>query len=160
MLLEVFSKEALVGEAEVVGDLLDALRGVFQQVAELKRHVGVDPLVGRLVADLLDDLGEILRGDAQLQGVPPHAALLAEVLFHELDELHEDVLGACPTRLHELLRLPDGVACVVDESLEEALHRLSAEVVIGVANLRLDKREEVDDVLLLLLVEMINRMHT
>lgn len=64
MLLEVFSKEALVGEVEVVGDLLDALRGVFQQVAELKRHVGIDPLIGCLVADLLDDLGEIFRCDA------------------------------------------------------------------------------------------------
>ena len=68
MLFEVFAQEALVGEVEVVSDLLDALRCVFQQVAELQRHVGVDPLVGCLVADLLDDLGEILRGDAQLQG--------------------------------------------------------------------------------------------
>ena len=112
------------------------------------------------MADLLDDLGEIFRCDAQLQGVPSHASLLSEVLFDELDELHEDVLSACPTGLHELLRLPDGVACVVDESLEEALHRLSAEVVIRVADFCLDKREEVDDVLLLLWVEMINRMHT
>jgi hypothetical protein len=30
MLLEVFAQEALVGEVEVVGDLLDAFRGVFQ----------------------------------------------------------------------------------------------------------------------------------
>ena len=74
MLLEVFAQEALVSEVEVVGDLLDAFRGVFQQVAELKRHVGVDPLVGCLVADLLDDLGEILRGDAQLQGGVPDAS--------------------------------------------------------------------------------------
>ena len=125
MLLEVFAQEALVSEVEVVGDLLDAFRGVFQQVAELKRHVGVDPLVGCLVADLLDDLGEILRGDAQLQG-----------------------------------GLPDGVAGVVDERLEQALHGLAAEVVACVSNLGLDKREEVDDVLLLLLVEVINRVHT
>ena len=139
MLFEVFAQEALVGEVEVVSDLLDALRCVFQQVAELQRHVGVDPLVGCLVADLLDDLGEILRGDAQLQG---------------------DVLSACPTRLHELLRLPDGVARIVDERLEQALYCLTAEVVAGISNLRLDKREEVDDVLLLLLVEMINGVHT
>ena len=71
-----------------------------------------------------------------------------------------DVLGACPTRLHELLRLPDGVAGVVDERLEQALHGLAAEVVACVSNLGLDKREEVDDVLLLLLVEVINRVHT
>ena len=68
--------------------------------------------------------------------------------------------SACPTRLHELLRLPDGVARIVDERLEQALYCLTAEVVAGISNLRLDKREEVDDVLLLLLVEMINGVHT
>ena len=112
------------------------------------------------MADLLDDLGEIFRCDGELQGIPAHTPLMAEMLLDQLDELHEDVLSARTFGLHKLLRLPDGVSGIVDECLEKALHGFSAEVVAGITDLGLDKREEVDDVLLLLLVEMINGVHT
>ena len=53
MLLEVLAEERLVGEVHLLGNILDAERGVLQNDAQLERHVVVYPLVGRALANLL-----------------------------------------------------------------------------------------------------------
>ena len=90
MFLEVFAKERLVGEVQLLRDLLDAHRRIFQQDAHLQRDVVVNPFVGGTTADLLDGLGEVFRRDAHLLGIPADAALCAEIALDEADELCED----------------------------------------------------------------------
>ena len=87
MFLEVFSKERLVGETQLVSNLLDAFGGVFQQHASFQYDVLVYPFVGGALADHLDHLCEVFGRDAQLLGIPFHTSFRTEMFFQEPDEL-------------------------------------------------------------------------
>lgn len=131
MLLEIFAEERLVGEIEVFGDFLYALRRVLELHAQFEGHVFVYPFVWRAVADGLHGLREVLGCDAESLGIPRHAALGSEVLLHQTDELCEDRLRtgllAFVTLLHSIHHMAD----VVYHSCHKGAHHVSAEVVVG-----------------------------
>lgn len=54
VLEEIAAEEGLVGEAELEGNVLDAVLGVFQEAACLVDHHGGDPFLGRAAGLLLD----------------------------------------------------------------------------------------------------------
>ena len=80
-LLEVFAKERLVGDVQLVGNILDALGAVAQQHAQLQHHIFVYPVVGRALRHLLHHVRQVLRRDTYLLGIPADAPLRAEVLL-------------------------------------------------------------------------------
>ena len=57
MILEEFSKETLVGEVQILRNLLDALIRIFQQQTQFQHDIVVYPLVGRSLADGIDGFG-------------------------------------------------------------------------------------------------------
>ena len=72
MVFYVFAKERWVGEAEQVANLLDAVVGLLQVVADVLKHVLDDPFVGGLSRMLLAECREkkrtTLRGQPQTNG--------------------------------------------------------------------------------------------
>ena len=133
---EVFAEERLVGEVELLRNLLYAFLRVAQQHTQFDGDVRVDPLVRRALRHRLDGFGEILWRYAELLGVPAHAALRTEVLLHELYELCEYLLGACVAALVLCLHTVDDVREFVRHGEEHSLHHLAAEVVLWLVNLR------------------------
>ena len=83
MLLEELAHKRLVGKAQLLGNLLDALVGLFQQEAHLQDDITVYPVAGSNLADALDGLGEILGCNVQMVGIPAHAALPAVETLHQ-----------------------------------------------------------------------------
>lgn len=70
MLLEIFAEERLVGEIEVFGDFLYALRRVLELYSQFEGHIFVYPVVWRATADGLHGLGEVFWCDAEALGIP------------------------------------------------------------------------------------------
>ncbi len=145
MLLEVFSKETLVGEIHVDGYFFDAFGGIFQQDSALHCHVIVYPLVRGAVTNLLDGLGEIFRGDVHLHSIPSHTALSAEVLFHEFDERGEHRFRSCHLLVCNVLYAIDGVAHVINHCCHHRLYCLPTEMVVVFVHFLLDHSHIVDD---------------
>ena len=98
MVLEVFPEKRLVGEIQVVGDLLDAHRGVFQQVFGFEHHIVVDPLHGRAPAGLADDRREVFGRQVQLAGIETDRTLLHVMPGQHPHELVEILLVAAARR--------------------------------------------------------------
>ena len=96
MLLEVFSKERLVGEVQVIGYFLDALGGVFQHEAYFQYALFVYPFVGGALADLLHVFRQVFGRDAQLLSIPADTSFLTEIFFHQFDELGKDSFWTSP----------------------------------------------------------------
>ena len=48
MFFYIFAKEGRIGEAEQVADLLDAVVGLFQVVADVLQHMFGNPFIGSL----------------------------------------------------------------------------------------------------------------
>ena len=94
MALEVFAEERLVGEIQVIGDLLNAHRGVFQQVLGFEHDVVVDPLDGRPAAGLADERRQVFGRQVQLSGVEAHRSLLRVVFAQNIHELAEILVVA------------------------------------------------------------------
>ena len=90
--LEEFVEDGLVGEVELVDDLLDGDVGVLEHVLGLEDDEGVNPVGGAAAAGLLDQLGQVFRRQAEFVGVEGHAALAVVVLGDELDETVEQLL--------------------------------------------------------------------
>lgn len=131
MLLEIFAEERLVGEIEVFGNFLYALRRVLELHAQFEGHIFVYPVVWRTAADGLHGLGEVFWCDAEALGIPRHAALGSEVLLHQTDELCEDRLGTGLLALVALLHSIHHMADVIYHGSHEGAHHVSAEVVVG-----------------------------
>ena len=142
---EVFAEERLVGEVQLLRNLLNALLRVAQQHTQLDGDVRVDPLVGRALRYGFDCLGEILWRYAELLRVPTHAALRAEVLLDEFDELREYLLGTCVATIVLRLHAVDDVREFVRHGEEHRLHHLAAETVLGLVYLRLYAEEGLVD---------------
>ena len=93
MALEVFAEERLVGKIQVIGDLLNAHGGIFEQCLGLDDHVVVDPLRNRQPADPFYERREVFGRDAELSGIEPHAAFGAVVFAQQVRELLEIFFG-------------------------------------------------------------------
>lgn len=131
MLLEIFAEERLVGEIEVFGDFLYALRRVLELHTQFEGHIFVYPFVWRAVADGLHGLREVLGCDAEALGIPGHAALGSEVLLHQTDELCEDRLRTGLLAFVALLHSIHHMADIIDHGSHEGTYHISAEVVVG-----------------------------
>ena len=138
---EVFAEERLVGEVQLLRNLLNALLRVAQQHTQLDGDVRVDPLVGRALRYGFDCLGEILWRYAELLRVPTHAALRAEVLLDEFYELREYLLGTCVATIVLRLHAVDDVRQLVCHGEEHRLHHLATETVLWFIYLRLHAEE-------------------
>ena len=138
MLLEIFSHERLVGKMQLVAYLLDVLGGIAQLYTNLQDDIAVYPLVGGALADLLDNLREVLRGDAELLGIPADTPFVPVVLLQQTDELRKDGIGTFLGLGPLLLYAPDDVAHVVEHSQQQGLHQVRPIVVIAVGHLFAD----------------------
>jgi len=135
--LEVAAEERLVGEAELVGDFLDAEVGRLQQGFALQNDVAVDVALGGLSADALDNARQVARGDAEFGGIEGDFPLGGAVLENELDEAFEQYF--LPAQLlgslvrEQVLRLVVEVHQVVlDEVLEDLQPEQVGAVVVQV----------------------------
>ena len=80
MLLEVAGEEGLVGEPQFEGDFLHGLVCRAEQHLDFLDATGVDVLFGRVPRQVLDDGGEVARGDAELVGIELYVAMGAAML--------------------------------------------------------------------------------
>ena len=55
MLLEVFAHKRLVGEMQLIRNLLDTLRGILQQDTHFQNHIAVNPFRWGTLRYLLDN---------------------------------------------------------------------------------------------------------
>lgn len=92
MLLEVAGEEGLVGEPQFEGDFLHGLVRRAEQHLDFLDATGVDVLFGRVSRQVLDDGGEVARGDAELVGIELHVAMGAAMLEDKGDELLQEFL--------------------------------------------------------------------
>ena len=115
MFLEILAEERLVGEVHLLSYLLDALRRVLQQHAQLNNHVVVNPLVRSATADLLHRFREILGGNAQLPGIPADAAFPTTVFLHHFDKPRKNDVASLQALVSRLLELIDHVAHIVEQ---------------------------------------------
>jgi hypothetical protein len=91
MVLEVFPKEALVGEMQFFGNYLDVLNRVPELYAYLQNGIIVNPFVGCAMTGMSHGFCQILRRDIKLLCIPADTPFVLEVHLHEFDELGEDV---------------------------------------------------------------------
>ncbi len=138
MILEEFAKKTLVGEVQILRNLLDTLVRILQQQAQFQHNIVVNPLVWRAFADGFDGLGEVFGGDAKLVGIPTDAPFLLEMVTNETDIIEKHYLAPRKALfLHHLIAV-DYVAHVIDERLHERADQLAAEVMFGLQYLRYD----------------------
>ena len=88
MQLEIAAEEGLGGEIQVEGDLLDRVHGRRQLRFGLQDDIVLDPPDGGFPAGVLDQRGHIFGGHIHLVGIITHLAVLAAVVFHQLQEPH------------------------------------------------------------------------
>ena len=130
MFFKVLTKERLVGEVEFLGYFLYALLSVAQEHTQLHRNIRVYPIVWRALRHCLHCLRQIFRRDAQLFGIPSNTAFATEIILYKLQELREDVLGACLALVVLGLHRIDDITHLVDHREEHRLHQLTAEMII------------------------------
>ena len=116
--LEELAEEGLRGEAEAVGNLLDAEAAGVEVSLSFAQQVVGDDLLGRLADNSVCNLREIARCDAEAVGIELYIVGLAVAFGNERDEAVVDVDGAA-TRLVWL--------CIDDLRVDE---------VVGVADSR------------------------
>ena len=95
MFLEVFEEKRGVGEVQLIGDFLDAAVAVLEHLFGFEDDVLVNPMRGRLAAGVFHDFGEVLRCDAELVGIEPHAALGVVVFADQIDKAFKHNLVTC-----------------------------------------------------------------
>ena len=118
MLLEVAGEEGLVGEPQFEGDFLHRFMGRAEQHLDFLDAAGVNEFFGRMSRQVLDDGGEVARGDAELVGIELHFAMGAAMLEDKGDELLQELLlpGRISSVAVEELRL-----CLVVDIHQEVL---------------------------------------
>ena len=133
MVFYVFAKERWVGEAEQVANLLDAVVGLLQVVADVLKHVLGDPFVGGLSRMLLAECREIFGRDTQFGGIPLYGAVLHVDGVQEVKEaLEVRVVCVCIDR-HVIAQhsLFQGSAKSEDSSTEQRLEAHLNIVIVG-----------------------------
>ena len=141
MFLEKLAHKRLVGEMQLIGNFLDALRGISQLHPQLLQHIIVNPLVGCAMADLLHRFRQVFGRDAKLPGIPPHSAFMAIMQFHQADEFHEDSLGTTLFLTARHLYAVDGVVEVIDHGRKQHAHHIFMKEIAGIIHLFLDQAE-------------------
>ena len=92
--LEELAEEGLRGEAEAVGNLLNAKAGGVEVGLCFAHQVVGDDLLGRLADDVVRDSREVTRGDAKAVGVEGNIVGFAIMSGNERDEAVVDVDGS------------------------------------------------------------------
>lgn len=143
------------GETEHIGDLHERKGLVPEQARDVERRVTIDPEVGWITAHRLRYLREILRGDAELVGIPSHFPMLAILAIFEKREkaVHDGgILGG-----DVLLLIERGME--VEEVDDERLHDVDHQVVVEVMGGLLDASLEVVEIALALGVHPRREVH-
>lgn len=126
MVPKILPERGLVGEVQVVGDLLDAHRGVFQQVLGFDHDVVVDPLDRRPAADPADERRQVFWGQVQLFGIESDGAVPGVVFGEHAHEFVEILFiaasGRTPERRVGLYAVFDDAAYLVGERPDHRAH--------------------------------------
>ena len=88
--LEKLVEHALVGEVELIDNLLYGAVGVFEHIFGLEDDKRVYPVRSRTSADLLDELRKVFGRKAQLFGIESHIPFGCMVFGDKLEELFEN----------------------------------------------------------------------
>lgn len=75
MFLDIFAEEGGVGEAEYITDLLDAVVGLLQIIADVLNHMFCNPFVGGFSRMFLEKHREVFGRDAEFFGIPFHLSV-------------------------------------------------------------------------------------
>ena len=67
LLLEIFTEERCVGEAQRIGNLINGQIRVGKIITDILHNIFRYPLQGRFAADFLADGGEVLRFDTDIK---------------------------------------------------------------------------------------------
>ena len=67
LLLEIFTEEQCVGEAQRIGNLINGQIRVGKIITDILHNIFRYPLQGRFAADFLADGGEVLRFDTDIK---------------------------------------------------------------------------------------------
>ena len=159
MFLEEFSEKALVGEVQILCNLLDTLRGVLQQYPQFKGHVVIDPFVGCATAGALDCFRQVLWRDVKLRGIPANTTLMTVILLNEFDEVGEDGVGTCMWFVIVLYPIDD-VAQIVEHRQQQGLDQILAEMVSLIEDLLFDDLKVLLEGIYLLLFQTHNGVLT
>ena len=89
---DVAAEERKVGEVQLVANLLDALRRVFQAVGDFCRNGFVNPLGCRSAARLFDDCRQIFRCFAKPVRIPRDGALFRRGRSQQIEKLSGKIL--------------------------------------------------------------------
>ena len=89
-----FAKEGSVGEAEQVANLLDAVVGLLQVIADVLQDVFRNPFVGGFARMLLAESREVFGRDTELVGVPLHCAVFHIDGMQQVKKALEMVIGS------------------------------------------------------------------
>ena len=135
MLLEILPEERLVGEMQMLGNLLDAHGRVLQQYPHLKRHEVIYPLIGCPSAHLFHRLRQIFGCDAQLLPIPAHPPFLSEVLLHQFNERGKDSLSPGLPLVIGLLQSVNRITDIIDHCHHDRPYHIGPEMVILLVHL-------------------------
>lgn len=129
---DVAAEERKVGEVQLVANLLDALRRVFQAVGDFCRNGFVNPLGCRSAARLFDDCRQIFRCFAKPVRIPRDGALFRRGRSQQIEKLSGKILF----RVHAvggIDRTDQGIESVGDtiyQSLYQTAHHIHIIVVV------------------------------
>ena len=98
-LTDITAKERKIRKVELVGDLLDAFRGIFQRVGHFARQGFVNPFRSASAAGALDRRREITRSFAEPLGIPLHRARYGFGRGEQVDERLADLVPGMPDKL-------------------------------------------------------------
>lgn len=141
MFLEEFAQKTLIGEVQILRNLLNTLVRVLQQQAQFQHHIVVNPLVWSALTDGFDGFGEIFWRNTKLCGIPTDAPFLLEMVAHEADIVEKDHFSTRKALGFYHLIAIDHVAHVIDKRLHERADQLATEVMLGLHDLRYHRIE-------------------
>jgi hypothetical protein len=93
-----FAKEGSVGETEQVANLLDAVVGLLQVIADVLQDVFRNPFVGGFARMLLAESREVFGRDTEFVGIPFHWAMLYICGVQKVEEMLEVIIVGMDTR--------------------------------------------------------------
>ena len=128
-LTDITAEERKIRKVELVGDLLDAFRGIFQRVGHLARQGFVNPFRSASAAGALDRRREITRGFAEPLGIPLHRARHGFGRGEQVDERLADLVPGLKRLFGGRFRL-DMVVEHMRRLVEERLQQTAYDFVV------------------------------
>ena len=120
-----FAKEGSVGETEEVANLLDAVVGLLQVIADVLKDVFRNPFVGGFARMLLAESREVFGRDTEFVGIPFHRAMLYICGVQKVEEMLEVIIVGMDTHGNVIVQhtLFQGATEFKDTSTQQSLDR-------------------------------------